>query len=131
MKVDIYNAWEHLRIDEEDERRLLQAGLVKRTADDEWHFNETCFICRYWVYQQLEEGLVPLGERRHDPPVVMLDIRGVEALRGVWLRTQGHQFCGVIESRLSEQQLAERVARYRADWRELVGDPCKVVSLSQ
>ncbi|GAB6043428.1 hypothetical protein [Endothiovibrio diazotrophicus] len=130
MKVDIYNAWEHLRIDDEEERRLLAAGLVKHTADGEWRFNETCFICRHWVYQGLERNLTPIGECRHDPPVINDTGGEADHLRGVWPYTHGHQFCGAIETHLSEQQLTERVAQYRKDCRRRSSEGQEIRSVS-
>ena len=130
MKVDIYNAWEHLRIDEEDERRLLADGLVKRATDNEWRFNETCFICRHWVYRTLERNFAPLGECRHDPPAVGKAVNGSIQCRGVWPCTRGFQFCGAIETHISEQQLAERVALFRADCRKLAGENEEILAAS-
>ena len=131
MKVDIYNAWEHLRIDQGDERRLLSSGLVKRASDNEWHFNETCFICRHWVYRTLENGFIPVGECRHDPPKIVAEHYDIQPLRGVWPRTQGHQFCGAIETHISESQLAERVEHFCNDCRKLMGSARRIVTIPE
>ena len=118
MKIDVYNVWGHLAIEEEDELRLLSAGLLKRIADGEWHFNTTCFICRHWVYNGTQKNFIPIGECRHDPPTLPRVAAGGNARRGVWPCTGGQQFCGAIETHLAEQELARRVARYCADCRE-------------
>ena len=128
MKIDIYNAWEHLRVEEEDERRLLAAGLLKRVADGEWHFSSTCFICRHWVYGITLNDFSPFGECRHDPPTISRTPRKGHALQGVWPHTRGHHFCGAIDTRLPEQELAQRIARYCADCREISGQSASLAA---
>ena len=118
MKIDVYNAWGHLAIEEEDERRLLTAGLLKRIANGEWHFNTACFICRHWVYGGVPGNFIPLGECRHDPPTIPRSPGDGEIHRGIWPYTGGNQFCGAIETHIPEQELAHRVACYCADCRE-------------
>ena len=112
MKIDVYNTWGHLRLEEEDERSLVVSALVKTATDGEWHFAESCFICTHWVYHSVDDDLIPVGECRHDPPSIVTALAGRGSYPGVWPTTRGNQFCGAINPRVSQHQLAERVALF-------------------